>query len=187
MSRSTAIRSRLFLISYAPLAAILAVTHSHKVWPPQNHLPFWIAATIAAWGVVDGYRLPRGLRAKSSRSVTLRDIHDEGAAVAAYIATYLLPFLGFEITDWRGATGLALYLLVLLVVFLQTDLALVNPTLYVTGWKVASGTWNDRRILLLLPAGCSVAEETQINVVTMDVFFILDEGTHRDGADVAGD
>ncbi len=177
MASSTAIRTRLFLISYAPLAAILAVTHSERLWPPQDHLPFWIAALIAGWGLADAYRLPRGLQAKSNRSVTLSDIHDEGAAVAAYIATYLLPFLGFEITEWRDGVAVGLYVLVLFVVFLQTDLGLVNPTLYLAGWKVLSGTWAARRVLILLPRRCSITDGTEINVVSMDRFFILDEAT----------
>jgi hypothetical protein len=53
--------------------------------------------------------------------------------VAAYIATYLLPFIGFEVTGWRGLAALAIYFVVLFVVFMRSDLALVNPTLYLTG------------------------------------------------------
>lgn len=175
MSRSLAMRARLFVVSYAPLAAMLAVTHSKRVWPPLGHLPFWVFAVAAVVGLVDGYRLPRGLSAKSGRTVALSDIHDEGVAVAAYLATYLLPLLGVKLIGWRDAVALALYFAVLLVVFLQTDLALVNPTLYMTGWRVVSGAWNDRRVLLLLPAQRAVAENERLSVVTMDRFLILDE------------
>jgi hypothetical protein len=154
---------------------MIAVTHSERLWPPVSALSFWTAALLAGIGAVDAVRLPRGLRSKSSRSVRLSDIHDEGGAVAAYIATYLLPFLGLEILEWRDAAALGIYVLVLLVVFLQTDLAMVNPTLYLAGWKVVSGTWAGRRVLLLLPAHRAIDDRTEINVVTMDRFFILDE------------
>lgn len=176
VSWSTAIRARLFVVSYAPLAAMLAVTHSTTVWPPLGHLAFWFFCLAAVVGFADGIRLPRGLRSKSNRTVSLSDIHDEGVAVAAYLATYLLPLLGLKVTGWRDAVALALYFAVLLVVFLQTDLALVNPTLYMTGWRVVSGAWEDRRVLLLLPARRAVAEHEKLSVVTMDRFLILDEG-----------
>lgn len=175
MSRSTSIRVRLFVVSYAPLAAIIAVTHSARVWPPIEHSPFWVLGAVAIVGLVDAYRLPTGLREKSNRTVSLTDIHDEGGAVAAYLATYLLPFLGLEIDDWRSALALGLYFVVLLVVFLQTDLALVNPTLYVMGWRVVSGTWREERVLLLLPSRMTISEDEKIKVVTMDRFLVLDE------------
>jgi len=175
MTRSVPIRLRLFVVSYAPLAAILAVTHSTSVWPPQDGPAFWVFTLVACVGLSDAYRLPKSLRAKSNRTVALSDIHDEGGAVAAYVATYLLPFFGMEIADWRSAAALIVYFAVLLVVFLQTDLALVNPSLYVMGWRVVSGTWRDQRVLLLLPAARTVAENESIKVVTMDRFLVFDE------------
>lgn len=175
MSRSVALRIRLFGISYAPLAAILAVTHSQNVLPPWRCLAFWLPALIAVAGFCDAWRLPRSLRAKNHRSVSLTELADEGQAVTGYIAAYLLPFVGFNLADWRSALALVLYLAVLLVVFLQTDLALVNPTLYLAGWKVMSGSWQGRRVLLLLPKTCELGESESIDVVSIDRFFILDE------------
>lgn len=175
MSKSVALRVRLFAVSYSPLAAILAVTHSQGILPPWRHVAFWAMAVLAVAGLLDARRLPKSLQKKSHRSVTLTGITDEGAAVAAYIATYLLPFLGFDLADWRSVVALVLYLSVLLVVFLQTDLALVNPALYLAGWKVIGGKWEGRRVLVLLPTHCDIHEGQDINVVTMDRFFILDE------------
>lgn len=175
MSRSVSLRIRLFAISYSPLAAILAVTHSEGILPPWHNVAFWAMAVFAAAGFLDARRLPRSLQDKSHRSVTLTDITNEGTAVAAYITTYLLPFFGFELADWRKAVALLLYLLVLLIVFLQTDLALVNPTLYLAGWKVIGGKWDGRRVLVLLRKTRDIDEGEDIDVVSMDRFFILDE------------
>src|SRR5690349_6867340 len=109
---------RLFVSSYAPLAVILAVQRSDEIWPPGNRPAFWILAFIGLVGLVDAYRLPRGALRKAHIRVNLSDLTDEGGQVAAYIATYLLPFIGVDVAGGRDVLALILYFIVLFVVFI---------------------------------------------------------------------
>jgi hypothetical protein len=93
--------------------------------------------------------------------------------VAAYIATYLLPFIGFEVTGWRGLAALAIYFVVLFVVFMRSDLALVNPTLYLTGWRVVSAKRGQHRVLMLVPNGITVSSG-DMYAVTFGRFLVFD-------------
>jgi hypothetical protein len=148
---------RLFLVSYAPLAVILAVQNSTETWPVEASLAFWIPAAIGAYGLLDAFRLPRGALRKGGRPVEFGDVTEEGGQVAAYIATYLLPFLSLNLLGWRAWVSIVIYLLVLLVVFVQSDLALVNPALYLMGWRVVGAHHAGRRVLVLVPSSQSVS------------------------------
>jgi len=148
---------RLFVASYAPLLLILAVQRSTGVWPPWHRPAFWLFGVIGVFGLVDAYRLPRGALRRGHIRVTLSDVTDQGGQVAAYVATYLLPFIGFEVLGWRDILSLAIYFSVLFVVFVRSDLALVNPALYLAGWRVVSAKRGGRRILMLVPNGVTVS------------------------------
>lgn len=142
---------RLFVSSYAPLAFILAVQRSNGIWPPWKRPGFWVFIVIGVSGLIDAYRLPRGALRKAHIRVTLVELTDQGGQVAAYIATYLLPFIGYDIAGWRDAAALGIYFAVLFVVFIRSDLGLVNPTLYLTGWRVVSARRDEHRVLMLVP------------------------------------
>jgi hypothetical protein len=165
--------SRLFVSSYAPLAAILAVQRSHNVWPPQDRPAFWLFTLVALVGFSDAYRLPRGALRKGHVRVTLSGVTEEGGQVAAYIATYLLPFIGLNVRSWREALALIVYFGVLFVVFLRSDLALINPALYLTGWHVVSARRADARVLMLVPKDTSVGDG-EMYAVTFGRFLVYD-------------
>src|SRR5699024_8842162 len=63
-----------------------------------------------------------------------------GRASMAYLATYILPFVS-GVPDspekWVAAT---IYVVTLFIVFSQTDVRSVNPTLFIFGLKVAKIT-----------------------------------------------
>ena len=79
-------RPLLFLSSYAPLFALLAIRFEQR-W-------LWISCTVlAVLGVVSLWLLLR-LDARSSPGPhTLVSSRDAGVEAAGYLATYLLPFL----------------------------------------------------------------------------------------------
>jgi hypothetical protein len=81
--------------------------------------------------------------------VTLTAVRSQGAAVSGYLATYLLPFLATApegIGDWLAYAG---YFLVALVVHVKSDLALVNPTLYLLGYRIAQASHANRQVLVI--------------------------------------
>lgn len=164
---------RLFVTSYAPLALILAIQQSGNVWPPHRALGFWGLLAIGILGLADAYRLPRGTLRKGHQRAHLEDVVDEGGQVAAYVATYLLPFLGYEVAGWRDGLALIIYFGVLLVVFLRSDLALVNPALYLTGWRVASANRGGTRVLVLIPNGQEL-QSGEVHVIGFGSFLVYD-------------
>ena len=145
VSSLSAARARLFIVSYAPLGGMFAARFaSQERW--------WLVVAfglVALWGVIDALRLVRGASARSKRETTVDDVTDQGAAVSGYLATYLLPFLGNlpqSAGDW---IAYGLYFLTAFVVYVRSDLALVNPTLYALGYRVLKGIVDDTSTLLI--------------------------------------
>jgi hypothetical protein len=91
------------------------------------------------WGVIDGYRLTYGQRRKGEHTVSLAAIRDRGGDVSGYLATYLLPFISGPPASWQKILVYLAYFVVALIVYIRSDLVLINPTLYVLGWRVVEG------------------------------------------------
>lgn len=88
---------------------------------------------------------------------TISDTREQGAAVAGYLASYLLPLLAIQPGGWRVAAAYGIYLAILYIVYVSSDsLVLINPTLYCLRYriyeaetKVSTTPPTTRRVLLL--------------------------------------
>jgi hypothetical protein len=126
-------RPLLFLSSYAPLFALMAIRFEQR-W-------LWISCTIlAVLGVISLWLLLR-LDARSSPGPhTLASVKDAGGEAASYLATYLLPFLTVATPTARDVLAYAGFLLVAATINLRSAVVQVNPLLYVLGYRVLSVT-----------------------------------------------
>ncbi len=136
-------RFRLFLVSYAPLWLMLVLRSlsPHDTWRWSDRSALALAfGVLAAWSFYDGHHLVKGAQETGARTLYFADVDDQGGNAAGYLATYLLPFLGLVPAGWGDWASYGVYFVVAAVVFIRTDLTLVNPTLYLYGWRVVSAT-----------------------------------------------
>lgn len=104
---------------------------------------------------------------------TVSDPREQGAAVAGYLATYLLPLLAIQPGGWRVTAAYAIYIVVLYVVYLKSDgLVLINPTLYLFGYRiydvettVSTRPPSRRRVLLLTKL--RIESDTEVSVLPL--------------------
>ena len=135
-------RIRLFVISYGPLWVMLAL----RTWPESEDWRWrsrsaWVTGGLvvaAIWSFLDAWRLIRGALRKGAIRMRFTEVRDEGSAASGYLATYLVPLLAEAPTRPGVWFAYGLYALMVVVLFIRTDLALVNPTLYAFGWRVVS-------------------------------------------------
>lgn len=101
---------------------------------------------------------------------TVSQPRDQGASVAGYLASYLLPLLGAGTGGWRLAAAYVIYVAVLYVVYIRSDgLVLINPTLYLFGLRiydvrVDSPLHPDRALLL---TRLEIAGKTEVSTVPL--------------------
>jgi hypothetical protein len=119
----------LFLSSYAPLFALLAI----RFEPPW----LWIScAALAGLGVISLLLLLR-LDARSAAGPhVLKTIQDAGGEAASYLAGYLLPFLTVTMPSVRDVIAYLGFLVVAATIHLRSSVAQVNPLLYLLGYHV---------------------------------------------------
>jgi hypothetical protein len=138
-------RTRLFWVSYAPLAAIFAA----RAYAANKTVQAIVWSIVTVVGLVLGWTLLSGIPHRDVRNVTLQNVHDSGGVVAGYLASYLLPFVTAAPANVGDLLAYIIYFGVLYVVFVRSDLAMINPTLYLLGWRIASATAGERSVLVL--------------------------------------
>jgi len=70
------------------------------------------------------------------RRVTVSEADSVGEQVAAYVATYLLPFLTVTFVDWRDWLVFFGFLALVCLVYVQSDLVHLNPLLSLCGYSI---------------------------------------------------
>jgi hypothetical protein len=121
------------LSSYAPLFLILVARVDTA--PIRA-----VCLGFAIVGIGDALRLTLLAGEKQAVPRSFDDVRDSGSQVAAYLATYLLPLLAAPDPDAGDLVGYGIYAVLIVVITLRSDLAHINPTLYLLGWKVVSVT-----------------------------------------------
>lgn len=127
------VETGLWLCSYAPLFAILAIRFRDRT--------LWIiCASLAVVGVAFGLALVARYKRVAASSVKVRTIEDRGREVSGYVATYLLPFVTAAEPSTRDLIAYALFLVILAIVYVRSDMLQINPTLYIFRWRLFAVT-----------------------------------------------
>lgn len=119
----------MFLSSYAPLFAMLAVRFE----------PWWLVVlcgTLALVGLAAGLLVVHRFQRLPTSRWVLVAVEDRGEEVAGYLATYLLPLLTVAEPSVRDLVAYGLFLSVTAVVYIRSGLIRINPTLYVLRWHL---------------------------------------------------
>ncbi len=127
-------RSRLFLGSYALLFLLLAIRFE-TIWLEV------VCGALAVAGFLDMLWIVFGIaRRTSADPIRLAKVEDAGPEVAGYLATYLLPFLTVPQPTVRDVAAYTIFLMVTGLVYVRSEMAQINPTLYILGRRVVRVT-----------------------------------------------
>jgi hypothetical protein len=132
----------LFLSSYSPLFAVFALLDSFgSGWPTRVCLGVAVVGLLlpALIFLIARRLAPQSLRVESSQ---IRD----GDALA-YIATYLVPFAAITATTARERGALGLFVFLIAVLYVRSELFYINPLLALVGYRLFQ---------VATPAGTSV-------------------------------
>jgi hypothetical protein len=122
----------LFLCSYCPLLAILAIRVT--TWWAFVLGGLAVAGLIVTVGIL--YVTPSLRSPQPAREVD--EVRDRTGDVAGYVVAYLLPFLMAPAPSPRDVAAYVLFLIVLAILNVRSDLLYVNPVFYFFGFRIAS-------------------------------------------------
>jgi hypothetical protein len=123
-----AFRMAMFFSSYSPLFGLLAYTNHTTVWAFRILLAIAIASVLGLIVV-----MLSNLHEKGPRLVVAHS-RPQDADVLAYIATYLIPFFGLDLSHRHQAVAFATFLVVLMIVYVNSNMLFVNPLLSLAGY-----------------------------------------------------
>jgi len=134
----------MFLSSYAPLFALLAYVNRSSAWTWRT------LAMISAVSVVGLFLVM--LEKHGERGPQLRIAHSkpQDGEVLAYIATYLIPFLGLDLTKTNDIVLFCGFMAVLMLVYINSNMLLVNPLLSIAGYHAFEVTDPDDHVYSLI-------------------------------------
>lgn len=125
------IRGRLLCGAFAPAALIGGLRII-----PCSLIAAAVLLAFAALAVLSLIALVRARSLVEPSPFAISEVADESAQVPAFLLTYLFPFVSLTITTPWDAVAYGVFVLILLVVLLRTELVLVNPVLLLGGLRI---------------------------------------------------
>ena len=129
---SLLVRFLLFLSSYFPLAMIFA---AQFLWKGYTGLG-WVSIGIGLAGVLGVVLLLWPAKRLQPHSVTVKASSRRDSEAMSYIVSYLLPFIVLPSCDTGSVIGLGIFLIMLCVLYVNSGMIHINPTLNLVGWHI---------------------------------------------------
>ena len=140
------VRLLLFLSSYSPLAAIVAIQLATK-----KHI--WAAggvAVVGALGLLGLLLYLSTIHKLNPETVTIESASRRDGEAMSYIVTYLLPFLALTSGSLTDSICLGIFLVVLAVLYVNSEMLYINPVLNLLGWHVYEATIQGGEVRMLI-------------------------------------
>ncbi|GGL85362.1 hypothetical protein [Nakamurella endophytica] len=163
----------LFLAAaYSPLLLLLAVLDLFGVQALRWLFAAVCVAGIAATAVFLRWALPR------RNAVTTR-VHEasprEGEALK-FFASYVVPFFVTAAAPPSTRWALLVYLVLIAVLYLQSDLYYANPLFALLGYRVFDVSRRERDVAVVLSRSWHLAADQQIRLVHLGGYVFVDLG-----------
>lgn len=134
----------LFASSFAPLFIVFGVLQSFG-----GGFAAWICYGIAVGSLLGLFGFLRVARRLAPIHATIADVSRRDADTIAYVVTYLIPFLGVDTDSWRGRIAVGIFLAVIAVLYIRSELFYVNPVLTAAGFNLYEAEVADRRVIII--------------------------------------
>lgn len=177
----------LFLSSYMPLFGLLALRSYNK-----SDAVFSLSLALLGTAMVGlaGFLLSAALTTTDRHRVLEAEQRD--GDVAAYAATYLLPFLTVAEGGWRDVLALAIFIAIIGILYVNSSMVYVNPILAACGYHLyrvktttapAGDAVTDVRRWLVIKADVRVGEAYAVRHVAGSTLFAYPWDNDDDSAD----
>jgi hypothetical protein len=145
----------LFLSSYSPLFAVFALLDSFGIgWPVR------VCVGVAIVGLLLPIMVFLVARRLAPQSLHVESAQVRDGDALAYIATYLVPFAAITATTARERGALGLFVFLVAVLYVRSELFYINPLLALVGYRLFQVT---------TPAGASVVVLTRRRFLRSDI------------------
>jgi hypothetical protein len=163
-------RVLLFLSSYAPLFLILAM----RGWHDNRYfaVSLGIIAVLSVSGLIVFLKFAHKLQ---PGPLIVTSVKSRDGDVMSYIVTYLLPFLAIKLSDKMDVASLGLLLLVVGILYVNSNLIHTNPILSMMGYHLFEIEDAEKKTTTLICKRSYVKIGSEINVVSVGDYVLLEK------------
>ena len=154
------IRILLFLSSYFPLLLIFTI-QNFKKFGEMALVPV-IVGTIALLGLATFMRWVRG---SADRREVVVSVQRKDSEVMSYIVTYIIPFLGLDLSSFANQFSLCLFFFMLMIIYINTNLIHINPMLNMAGYHIYEIENNDGEIQTIISKKSRLVNKDKLRLV----------------------
>ena len=97
------------------------------------------------------------------------------AELASYVVTYLLPFLVSSFSDWLSLLSLVILLLVIAVLYIQSNLIHINPMLNILGYHLFEVETGEGKVSALISKRSYVRSGSTIEAISLSDYVLLEK------------
>lgn len=177
---------KLYILSLSILFLIVLVmtlnvpdVSSEIVWSKvlkSNWLPLTMLA-LMFYSYMIHREFEYALKGGVGDSLRVCECKSENYEHLTFLATYIIPFFGFNFDDPRRLIAYLFLLVVIGVIFVKTDKYYANPTLAVLGYKLYRATLadaNNRYESVVIISQCNVSTGQLVNykLLSRGIFFV---------------
>ncbi|CAG9265949.1 conserved membrane hypothetical protein [Burkholderia diffusa] len=136
----------------------------------KNLLPLVCVAMLAASAIFYALFVKIISGAKDG-PIKIEELEDKNAEHLVFLATYVIPLVGFSLDSPRQMINLGITLLLLGAIYIKTDLFYANPTLSLLGFKIFNIKAHGNTAILISREEIEVGDS--VNVLRLDkkIFF----------------
>jgi hypothetical protein len=126
------VRLMLFISSYFPLAIIFWI-----LFIMQQPVLAWIVVIIGGLGLLCTFVYFFKISARMAPiQEKISERQEKGSDVMGYIASYVVPFATFPLSGWQQMAALLVFMIVLSIVYINSEMIRVNPLLSLMGYHL---------------------------------------------------
>jgi hypothetical protein len=160
----------LFLSSYAPLFGVFALLDSFGAgWPTK------VCIGLAILGIVLPLVMLIGVKRLAPQALRVEQAQVRDGDALAYIATYLVPFAAVTATTARERGALGLFVLMITVLYVRSELFYINPLLALVGYRLFQVTSPGGSSVVLLTRRRFVQANITINARRLSDYVYWEE------------
>jgi hypothetical protein len=136
---SLLVRFLLCLSSYFPLTVIFAIQLLSK----GEHWGAVLSLVLGFCGLVGIHVYLKFSLRLNPIKITIESVCRKDGEAMSYIVSYLLPFVALPWGDVASCLSMGVFLFVLVILYMNSDMMHINPMLNLMGWHVYEITLSD--------------------------------------------
>lgn len=150
----------LFLSAYFPLLTILTFQYyeKYKLWAV---IPCLIGVIAVVWLAL----FINWVRGSAPRRAIVESVQHKDAEVISYLFTYIFPFLEFNTEDLFNTIGLSIFFLVLMILYVNSNLIHINPMLNLLGYHLYEVSLGNGTVHTILTRRSRLVRGTKLDIV----------------------